>query len=137
MLSRWCALLCPFLCVPGPVSPTPLAVASQSRVSFPAALGELWGAGWLCTDLVQQLQRADERWKGFVASCCTLSASWSSGLSFLETKAGLSPASAQSGLALVALVTSGTSRVAVVAQCCSSHPVQLSLHITAVTAESS
>lgn len=76
----------------GPVSPTPLAVASWSRVSFPAALGELWGACWLHhADLLLQLQRADERWKGFVASCCTLSASWSSGLSFLETKAGLQP----------------------------------------------
>lgn len=29
--------------------------------------------------------------KGFVASCCTLSASCSSGLGFLETKAGLQP----------------------------------------------
>lgn len=63
-----------------------------------------------------------------MASCCTLSASWSSSLSFLETKAGFQPCqhSVRAGSAVV-LVMSRTSHVAVFARCCSSCLVQLSL----------
>lgn len=102
--------------------------------------GEQAGSVLSChADLLQQLRGADERWKSFVASCCTLSASWSSGLSFLETKGWASalPALSQGWLCC------GAGDVGDILCGCFSSVLQLpscsvvTVYATAVTAESS